>query len=868
MSYRNCTYNYRSSTIRLDHWDDDGKPITEIYPHSPHLYYEHPSGTYNSMYGTKLNKVSFNSSRDRKVWINQHSGTRIFESLPPAREFLLDRFIGQERELDFRVHPFKIYTIDIEIETAKDNTFPEATEANYPINVITIHNSLTDQRYIWYMPPTGVVPNIPKDIPNRTYYGFTKETDLLVHFLRFWKNSPPDIVTGWNVLLFDMPYIVNRSRKILGSMFDSDAHLSPMGNVWFQWNSDLNGDIVKITGLSILDYWYLLKYKFDKQLESYKLDDVLQSELGIGKLDHSEHKTFYDFYTKDFSKYIEYNIRDVDGVVELDKKKKFIDLATTICNIGLVEYEAIYNTLPYVQGCLTCQARRDGKIYLSDNGLPPTDVSFRGGYVYETEMKYYDRGEVVYDLNSLYPAIMRTINISPETKIGKVLSHTENEVEIRLVNGTIKTTTKEKFKNFLDTACTMSANGALFIKPEKQEGIMPKFLTFLYEQRKKIKADGIELEQQMAEHGDDETLKDKASMYDNIQLAFKILLNSVYGINGLRSYCCFDVDVAEAVTVSGQNIIIKSSEIIADIWNERYKDITGGDMQANDILVAGDTDSIMVDASIPVKKLFETDYIDWKKSQVNKLRKELIEVGDILNNRINTYVLKRFKVDTAYIEFKMEKIASQSVHVAKKNYIMRLVDKEGVYMVGSDKEFLYTGVEIKKKQIPLPLKDKLRYAIETGMKDRWTSNDYTQWLEATLEEFKNMPIEEIAIKHTQKKAKDPIGFLQMQKYTHIFAKVNNLHNQIIKDANIVECTPIRLNEPAQFIYVKQDNKYQINAIAFKDNYPDAFREMFEPDYNMMFEKFVVTKLKKIAMAIGWNPNFDPNNVATVDIFNL
>jgi len=191
-----------------------------------------------------------------------------------------------------------------------------------------------------------------------------------------------------------------------------------------------------------------------------------------------------------------------------------------------------------------------------------------------------------------------------------------------------------------------------------------------------------------------------------------------------------------------------------------------------------------------------------------------------------------------------------------------------VYMVGSPKEFIYTGVEIKKKQIPLPLKDKLRYAVEEGMKNRWTASQYTQYLERTLDEFKAMPIEDIAINYSQKTAKEAVGFLKMQKHTHIGAKVSNLHNQIIKDAKITECTPIRLNEPAQYIYVKTDNLYQINVIAFKDKYPDKFRELFEPDYNLMFDKFVVKKLKKIAQAIGWNANFDPNNIDVVDIFNL
>src|SRR5574344_1798785 len=344
------------TTVYLSTFDELGNPITKQFPnYRPYLYYEADKNTEylataTSIYGKPLVKKEFITQAQRKEWCDSHQTVPTFENLPVTRQFILNQFHGKERDDDFAKFKLKIWTLDIEIAVGERNEFPEPLIADYPINLITIHDSYLDQFFIWYMPSKsdeelqipyvekGLNDDTPIDISNRHYFRFNSETKLLADFLDFWANNRPDVLTGWNVSAFDMPYIYNRGLKVLGNLFDVAGCLSPCGNCFFLDDENVMTKILRIAGVSILDYMYLYKFKFEKGKPSYALDVILDDELGLRKLKHDEYKTFYDFYTKNFSKYVEYNIMDVQRVVVLDKKKKFIDLVRKLCNLGLVEY--------------------------------------------------------------------------------------------------------------------------------------------------------------------------------------------------------------------------------------------------------------------------------------------------------------------------------------------------------------------------------------------------------------------------------------------------------------------------------------------------------------------------------------------------
>lgn len=883
--------------VYLTTWDENGNPITKVHrSYKAHLYHEIPSelkhlSTETSMFGTPLTKKTFNTTAQRKKWIEENPDVRVFESLPLAKQFLSNTFAGQEREKDFTKFPFKIYTIDIELAVGKNERFPEAMLAEKPINLITVHDSIQDRFFIWYMTPNEKDITIPENAPkNRLYMRFKSEVKLLANFLDFWMRNPPDIVTGWNISAFDMPYIFNRATKVLGTLFDVPGMLSPAGNVYYVDDHNLMAPILKIGGVTILDYMYLYKFKFERGKPSYALDKILGDELNVSKLDHSEYASFYDFYTEDFSKFTEYNIIDVERVVQLDKVKKFIALSRKLCNLGLVEYDNIYHTQPYVEGAVSLQAKKMGKIFMSHNGLVsesnPAEESkgpkFKGAYVHNTKVGFYKRGGFTFDLNSLYPSLMRMLNCSPETKIGKIIADDpdpfSDDVKIQLRGksisqpGDVITLSKEKYDDLLKNKCSKAENGVLYVKYEIQPGIMPKFLEWLYAERRAAKNEMLKIEKRISEIRTSENpdtalmskLHDESSVYDNMQNAYKIMLNSVYGLIGLQHYCCYDVDNAEAVTLSGRAVLMGSLDIIRQICKEDYN-FESGDKDG--ITIAGDTDSMMNDGEVVYNKVFGNRETSWSKEDVKIFKEEANKICTKLNTGITDYCMKYFHSNTKTIEFKLETVFSHGVFLKKKHYVYRMVDKEGAYMVGSPKQFKYTGVDIKRNQIPKPVQKCLKEVVERGMLEEWDQHKYHMHIMQLWRDFKKMPPEDIAIQFAYKTEKESAGFLALQAHTHITAKVAIFYNHMIDELKLYDQEKIKLGDNAKYVYVKPGNSYGIDVVGFRDEYPKKFFEIFDIDRATMFNKLYDNKLEHFREVFGWKP-VDVKNIPKMDIMSI
>lgn len=860
------------TTVFVDTWNDDGTPVTKkIDDYRPHLYYEPADevkhlASATSIYNTPLVLKEFVTSSMRKQWVEAHPNVRLFENLPIARQFMLNQYHGHERDDEFRRFPLYVMTLDIELAVREADKFPEAAEAATPVNLITIHRSDRDVYYTWYMTPTDediVKPYVepgkeaetePVDMSKRFYHRFRSEAKLLADFLDFFSRNRPDVLTGWNVSAFDMVYLFNRCQKVLGEIFDVKSYLSPVSNVYFVYDEALMTNILRIAGVSILDYMYLYKFKFEKGKPSYALDSVLDDELGLGKLDHSEYANFYEFYTGNFSKFVEYNIMDVERVVRLDKKKKFIDLTRIITNVGLVELEAIYHTKPYVQGALAAQAKYAGKLFLTDSGKPEPEGGFQGAYVHETRSGFYDKGGYTFDLNSLYPSLMRMLNASLETKLGMVVSRGGGKVELLLANGKRIEKSEEQFKSLLEKTCCIAENGCLFVKPERQKGVMAQFLEFLYNERRAVKKRGLDFEAKINDlrvagvtSGEEvDGLKTQATLCDNTQLAFKIMLNSVYGLIGLKHYCGYDKDIAEAVTLSGQRVIRTSLDFIGKL-NEKHFNYTG-----EHPTIAGDTDSLMNDGAPIYSKLFGDADIDWSKEQVASFKLEAQKVCDDLNDEIADFCRSYFHSNERTIEFKLETVFTHGCFLKRKHYVYRMADKEGSYMIGSPKQFKYTGVDIKRNQIPKPVQKVLKTCIERGMLERWSSVDFDLYMDQQLESFRKMKIEDIALQFAYKTERHAIGFLQLEPRTHMTAKVAIYYNQLHDKLHVRDQDKIKLGDNAKYVYVKSDNQFGIEIVGFKDSWPNEFREVFEVDYDTMFTKLYSEKLSGFCDVFKWH----------------
>ena len=484
--YRNVHYRINDSfqgEIVLFTWDENGNRVTKVFPHNSYLYHEDFRGSVKSMFGTMLRRKDFSNVAQRRKWLNQNQECRIFENLPPAREFLLQQFESIVDSPSFAAFPLRTFFLDIEVKV--ENSFPEPEEAKQPINVITVHDSLTDKYHTWTLGRADLTCN---EVPTELEC-FDDETKMLRSFLSWWKDNCPDVLSGWNVERFDLPYLVNRCERILD---DGEVNvMSPVGEVKKSYREQ-RGDSMpiasyKITAVSVLDYYILYKAKFELgSKESYKLGDICAEELGVTKI-KNPYETIREFEEKDFDLFVKYNVRDVELCVKLDKKKKFIDLARRICNMGLVEYDNIFKSQPYIYGALTLQARKAGVKLLSDSrDERGVNEGFEGAFVFEPQIGFYHKGVTTLDLNSLYPNTIICLNISPETKIGKIVNELEEYVEIKKADGKVKRLSKSDFAA-LRTKSIISNNKVLYVLPETKKGIIPSFLERLYSDRKNEK---------------------------------------------------------------------------------------------------------------------------------------------------------------------------------------------------------------------------------------------------------------------------------------------------------------------------------------------------------------------------------------------
>ena len=522
--YRNiCSYSRKGKEIIwLSTWDENGNRITEEHEIKPYLYYEDPNMKQPdaiSMYNKPLRKFEFDNSFDRNAWIESTPNTQLFETLPSTKQFLLNKYCGKERDPNFVKYNLRTFFFDIEIEI--ENEFPSPDKANYPINVISIYDTLTKIIHVFAYKKdilNCITDNDIEKIKNEVntdyesnvtikIYRYNNEKDLLKSFLYFWQNNFPDIISGWNIDGFDIPYIIHRIENVLNTKKPEDKNYVNYANLLspISWNKNAiknhvdqklkqQVDSYHIMGISICDYMNLYKKFINKSQQSWKLDYIAKQDLGKGKLDYYElgFDSMKDFMQKDFATFVKYNIIDSVLVKQIDDNRHFIKLMRRICNMGLCEYESIFKSIPYILGALCIEARQHGVKFLTNANRDKEHAfesnGFEGAFVFPTKQGFYQNGIMSFDFNSLYPNVIMSVNISPETIIGRIVEEEGDNVIIRLRDGkTYKKISKASLDALLDTKVCISATKTLFYKSTVKWGIVPSFLDKLYEGRKAIK---------------------------------------------------------------------------------------------------------------------------------------------------------------------------------------------------------------------------------------------------------------------------------------------------------------------------------------------------------------------------------------------
>lgn len=840
MAYRNIAYDNKNCCIHLWTWDEDGQRIKLETSYEPSLYVESATATDAvSIYNTNLKKISFKNNYFRSKYVNETPIKRIFQNLSVEQDFLLNTYRDDLKSPDFGTNPLKIFFWDI--ETYSPDSFPEPSIAKDPINLITIYDSLSKKYYSWglkdYKPTSDDV----------IYTHCKSEYYILENLLAFWEKDPPDIMCGWNTESFDVPYLINRIKNIKNE--DEYKRLSPINNVYCREGVVINKynkpiDKWYIAGVSNLDYMIIYKAFSRGDSESYSLNFIAEKELKEGKIDFggSNLATLAD---KDWNTFVDYNIQDVKLLVKLEDTLKYLKLVRNLSYKGFIPFEKSTGKVSMITGAVAHEALLQGKMistFKTDNDK----IDFTGGYVHEPERGIHN-ALVSYDANSLYPNTIISLNISPETKIGKIIDREENSYTINLINGKTVTLDKETFnKLVLKEKLCISDYDVLYT--QKFKGVVPCLIDKLYRERVDTKKEMQKYQDLLGLENDitaKEKIEEKIQDLDTQQNVYKLVLNSIYGTFAQRFSPLFDIDHSASVTLTGQSVVKKASDIVYNYALDK-----GFEGDKKNIYVYGDTDSIYVTIK-PILKLLNIKFLVDGEVTPDAL-KVINEIDDRLNTEIVQWSKKRHNSLDPRFVFKRETICDTALFLEKKMYILHIIDKEGYK---PKDPFVYKGIELARSTLSKEVKVLIKNVVESVILSGNKSESDIIFAES-YRKFKQMDAVTISkrakVSDIEKYQKRSDGF-KIHKGTPMHVKGSIYYNLLLKSYGVDHVHEKITNGAKVKIFYANKNKYNIQVFSFLNEMPKEIIKDVTPNYDKMFEKNVYPPLERIYKCIGWEP---------------
>ena len=777
-------------------------------------------------------RPTFYGPTEKKSALRTLQGQRVapvvLESITEGRGFL-ERYKDQPDLISgFERYPFvyiaeqypeyvtwdmnKILILTLDIEVACESGFPNAQKADEPLLCITVKNQSNKAIMVWGIADYN---NDRKDV---RYILCDNEEDLLKKFLDFWSSIQPDIVTGWNVQFFDIPYLCNRIDKLFGEK--EVRKLSPWGYVNEQSVYQYGREQQKydIFGVACLDYLDLYrKFTYTNQ-ESYRLDHIAFVELGERK-DENPYETYQEWYTKDYQSFVSYNITDVELVDALEDKMKLIELALTVAYEAKVNYEDVYSQVK-MWDVLIYNFLKSKNIVVPKRKTSTKDDRYEGAYVKEPQTGMH-KWVMSFDLNSLYPHLIMQYNISPETLVEQ--GNGEVSVEKLL----------EKKVELPDDGCAVTPNGARFRKDF--QGFLPQLMEKMYDDRVKFKKWTLEAKQKY-EDTKERKYFNEISKYNNIQMARKIALNSAYGAIGNQYFRYYDRKMATAITTSGQLSIRWIENKVNDYLNNILSTTD------KDYIIASDTDSIYVRFDELINEINPKNPVDFlDKVAREKIEPYITKCYEELAEYVNAYEQK--------MDMAREVIADRGIWTAKKRYILNVHDSEGVRYTTPQLKIM--GIEAVKSSTPAPCREKIKEALQIIInEDEKVLNKFVQEFR---KEFMSLDVEEIAY---------PRSCNNLKKYRNsstVFIKGTPMHikgaliyNHLLNTEGVSNKYPkIQEGDKIKFLELKTPNRVQSNVISFMTRLPKEFDMKGIINYDVMFEKSFVDPLTFILDEINW-----------------
>ena len=838
MSFYTSVARYGNSILYRGYNDHGKKIYKRETQFKPVFYTQAQKETgWKSLDGSDIAPIEMDSMRDAKQWLEMNrdvSGRHIYGNKNYIQQYITQRF---PRDIQFKREFIDVGTFDI--ETEYDDGFPHPSEASQRILSITYKSSKSKLYHVWGYGDFDTQKSLIQPV---RYYRCRDEASLLEKFLKFWADEAhcPDVITGWNIRFFDVPYLVNRTAKILG--VENIKRFSPWGMVDYRkiTRRGREEDAYDIKGIEQLDYLELFQkfgYSYGPQ-ESYKLNQIAYVVLGDKKLSFEESGSLKNLYKDDFQKYIDYNMKDVELIERFEDKMGLITLAMTMAYKGGVNYQDTFGVTAIWESIIYRKLLQEKTVSFLERPDAPKS-KFAGGYVKEPHIGAHD-WVVSFDLNSLYPNIIVQWNMSPET----LVSQSEmSGVEYYLASPAV------------EVPYAVAANGSTYRKD--LDGVIPRIIEDYYDDRRSIKKMMLAAESSYQKEKTIE-LEKEINKLNNQQMAIKILMNSLYGALGNQYFKYFDLRLAEGVTLSGQLAIQWAEKAMNDTMNNvmKTKDV--------DYVIAIDTDSLYVNFGPMVEQLNPKNPVAF----LDKICKEhfepkLEQAYDHLFGKMNCHKPR--------MEMGREVIADRGIWTAKKRYILNVHNNEGVQY--AEPKLKIMGIEAIKSSTPEVCRDKFKEIFNVIISG--TEEDTQNFIRKFKEEFKSLSPEKVAFPRSvslsqtvyKNGRKEVIPYADKKsiyrKGTPIHVRGSLLYNKLIKDNKLSRKYEVVTDGSRIFFtYMKLPNPMQENVLAFPDVMPEEFKLNNYIDYDKQFDKTFVEPLKLILDAVGWTP--EP--VATLDDF--
>ena len=777
---------------------------------------------WKTLDGQLVDPVKPGTIKDCREFIDKYSQVQNFNIY--GNERYVHQYISEEYpepEINFDLNKIKLITIDIEV--AAESGFPDVFNVAEELLLITIQDYATKRIITFGSRPYTQNPQRK----NHIYIDCHSEEGLITRFVDWWTKNTPEVITGWNCEMYDIPYLMGRIERLMGEKYAK--RMSPWG-ICRRNEITIHGRpniVYDIAGISVIDYLDLYKKSpATPNQESFKLDHIAMMELGQKKLDHSEFDTFRDFYTKNWQKFVDYNIVDVELVDRLEDKLKLIDLCCTRAYDAKINFSDVAFQVRTWDAIIYNYLKKKN-IVIPQKDRNSKDAKYAGAYVKEPKPGRYE-WVVSFDLNSLYPHLIMQYNISPETLQEK--KHPSTNVD-RMLS---QEDTFELYKDF-----AVCANGAMYRKDKK--GFLPELMEKMYNERVIFKKRMIKAKKAY-EKTPTKDLEKEIARCNNVQMSKKIALNSAYGAIGNQYFRYYKLANAEAITLSGQ----VSIRWIENKMNQKMNKILK--TEGKDYVIASDTDSIYLHMGDLVEVVYKgrektTEGVVGFLNKVCEMELEPYiessyqELADYVNAYDQKMIMKR------------ENIASTGIWTAKKRYILNVWDSEGVRY--EDAKLKIMGIEAIKTSTPAPCRTMLKDAFKILMNG--TEDEVIDYIEKCRKEFTSLPPEEVAFPRTVsnvEKWKSPADMYLKGCPIHVRGAI--LYNHYTKKNKLEnKYSAIQNGEKIKFCYLKTPNWMHENVISFIQDFPKELDLDKYVDYDLQFDKAFLEPVKVILDCIGW-----------------